>query len=65
MTAPETLTDPELDQIAWDLSDLIADAGAEDPQAAVDALLDEAKQRERQPAPIRRGCGCHQCSWYG
>jgi oligoendopeptidase F len=45
MTAPETLTDPELDQIAWDLSDLVADAGAEDPQAAVDALLDQAKQR--------------------
>src|SRR3954469_5672809 len=45
MTAPEALTDPELEQVAWDLSDLIAGAGPEDPQAAVDALLDDAKSR--------------------
>jgi oligoendopeptidase F len=43
MTAPEALTDPELEEVTWDLSDLIG--GAEDPQAAVDALLDDAKRR--------------------
>src|SRR3954466_9468292 len=43
MTAPEALTDPELEEVSWDLSDLIG--GAADPQAAVDALLDEAKRR--------------------
>ena len=43
MTAPEALTDPELEEVSWDLSDLIG--GAEDPQAAVDSLLDEAKRR--------------------
>src|SRR4051812_47905661 len=43
MNAPEALTDPELEEVSWDLSDLIG--GAEAPQAAVDALLDEAKRR--------------------
>src|SRR3954468_9308116 len=42
MTAPEALTDPELEEVSWDLSDLIGGAG--DPQAAVDSLLDEAKR---------------------
>jgi oligoendopeptidase F len=45
MNAPEALTDPELEQVSWDLTDLIAGSGPEDPQAAVDALLDEAKRR--------------------
>jgi oligoendopeptidase F len=45
MTAPETLTDPELEQVAWNLGDLIADAGPDDPPAAVDALLEDAQRR--------------------
>jgi oligoendopeptidase F len=45
MTAPEALTDPELEQVSWDLSDLLAGAPAADPQAAVDALLDDAQRR--------------------
>ena len=46
MTAPDTVTDPELQQVAWDLTDLFAGVdGGGDPRAAVDALLDEAKQR--------------------
>jgi oligoendopeptidase F len=45
MTAPEALTDPELEEVSWDLSDLIAGAGPEDPQAAVDALLEDAQTR--------------------
>jgi oligoendopeptidase F len=44
MTAPETATDPDLQEVAWDLTHLLDGAGGE-PQAAVDALLDEAKRR--------------------
>ncbi len=44
MTAPETVTDPDLQEVAWDLSHLLNGAGA-DPQAAVDALLAEAQER--------------------
>ena len=44
MTAPETVTDSDLHEVAWDLSHLLNGAGA-DPQAAVDALLAEAKER--------------------
>jgi oligoendopeptidase F len=45
MTAPEALTDPELEQVSWDLSDLIAGVGSDDPRAAVDALLADAQTR--------------------
>jgi oligoendopeptidase F len=45
MTAPELLTDPELEQVSWDLSHLLAGAPSDDPQAAVDALLDDAQRR--------------------
>jgi oligoendopeptidase F len=44
MTAPEAVSDPELQKVEWDLSHLLDGAG-DDPQAAVDALLDEAKRR--------------------
>jgi oligoendopeptidase F len=44
MTAPETVTDPDLQEVAWDLSHLLDGAG-EDPQAAVDALLADAQKR--------------------
>jgi oligoendopeptidase F len=44
MTAPETVTDPDLQEVAWDLSHLLDGAG-EDPQAAVDSLLAEAQKR--------------------
>ncbi|HET6547028.1 MAG TPA: M3 family oligoendopeptidase [Solirubrobacter sp.] len=44
MTAPETATDPDLQEVEWDLTHLLDGAGGE-PQAAVDALLDEAKRR--------------------
>jgi len=42
---PETVTDPDLQEVAWDLSDLIDGAAAEDAQAAVDTLLGEAQTR--------------------
>ena len=44
MSAPETVSDPELQEVAWDLSDLLNGAG-DDPQAGVDALLAEAQRR--------------------
>ncbi len=44
MTAPDTVTDPDLQKVEWDLSHLLDGAGA-DPQAAVDALLGEAQKR--------------------
>ena len=44
MTAPKPSADPELQQVAWDLSHLLDGAG-DDPQAAVDALLGEAQAR--------------------
>ena len=44
MTAPETVTDPDLQEVAWDLSHLLNGAG-DDPQAGVDALLGEAQER--------------------
>jgi len=42
---PETVTDPDLQEVAWDLSDLLDGAGANDAQAAVDTLLGEAQTR--------------------
>src|SRR3954447_9472465 len=44
MTAPDTVSDPDLQEVAWDLSHLL-DGNGGDPQAAVDALLDESKRR--------------------
>ncbi len=44
MTAPEAVSDPELQKVEWDLSHLLDGAG-DDPQSAVDALLDESKRR--------------------
>jgi oligoendopeptidase F len=44
MTAPDATTDPELKDVAWDLSHLL-DGSDEDPQAAVDGMLDEAQRR--------------------
>src|SRR3954470_2942519 len=44
MTAPETVSDPELQEVAWDLSHLLNGAG-DDPQAGVDALLADAQRR--------------------
>ncbi|HWK25548.1 MAG TPA: M3 family oligoendopeptidase [Solirubrobacter sp.] len=41
---PETVTDPDLQEVAWDLSHLLDGAG-DDPQAAVDALLAAALER--------------------
>src|SRR5690349_15239124 len=42
MSAPEA-TDPQLDAIAWNLSDLLD--GADDPAAAVESMLDESQRR--------------------
>ena len=44
MSAPEAVSDPELQKVEWDLSHLLDGAG-DDPQAAVDTLLDESKRR--------------------
>ena len=41
---PETVTDPDLQEVAWDLSHLLDGAG-DDPQAAVDRLLADARER--------------------
>ncbi|MDA0174233.1 M3 family oligoendopeptidase [Solirubrobacter taibaiensis] len=45
MSAPETASDPELQEVAWDLSDLLNGAGDGNPQAGVDALLADAQTR--------------------
>jgi oligoendopeptidase F len=46
MTAPDTVTDHELQEVAWNLADLFAGvAEADDPRAAVDTLLDDAQRR--------------------
>ena len=45
MSAPETVSDPELQEVAWDLSDLLNGASGGDPQAGVDALLADAQTR--------------------
>ena len=45
---PETVTDPDLQEVAWDLSDLLDGASADDAQAAVDTLLGEAQTRADQ-----------------
>ena len=44
MTAPDTVTDPDLQEVAWDLSHLLDGAG-DNPAAAVDALLAESLTR--------------------
>src|SRR3954463_12684212 len=44
MTAPDTVSDPHLQEVAWDLSHLLNGAG-DDPQAGVDALLADAQRR--------------------
>src|SRR5215207_1343967 len=44
MTAPQTVSDPDLQEVAWDLSHLLNGAG-DDPQAGVDALLADAQTR--------------------
>src|SRR3954465_14369724 len=41
---PEAVTDPDLHEVAWDLSHLLNGAG-DDPQAAVDSLLGDAQTR--------------------
>ena len=45
MSAPETVSDPELQEVAWDLSDLLNGAAGGNPQAGVDALLADAQTR--------------------
>jgi oligoendopeptidase F len=42
MSAPE-VTDPQLEAVAWNLSDLLD--GAEDPAAAVESMLDDSQRR--------------------
>ena len=55
MSAPETVSDPDLQEVAWDLSDLLNGAGAGDPQAGVDALLADAQTRaDAFAASLRR-----------
>jgi oligoendopeptidase F len=54
MTAPEATSDPELESVSWDLSDLL-DGGADDPGAAVDRMLDTAKQRADALAEAHAG----------
>jgi oligoendopeptidase F len=44
MSAPAT-SDPQLEAVAWDLSDLLDGAGSGDPAAAVDSLLEDGQRR--------------------
>src|SRR5690349_8040715 len=44
MTATDATTDPELSEVAWDLSHLL-DRDGQDPQAAVEAMLADAQRR--------------------
>src|SRR3954447_8598198 len=44
MTAADATTDPELESVAWDLSDLL-DGSGDDPGAAVDSMLAAAQER--------------------
>ncbi|HVL96237.1 MAG TPA: M3 family oligoendopeptidase [Solirubrobacteraceae bacterium] len=53
MTAPP-VSDPELEQVAWDLSHLL-DAPDADPGASVDAMLSGARQRAEAFARAQRG----------
>jgi len=53
MAAPST-SDPDLEQVAWDLSHLLAD-GAADPSASVDATLASARERSEAFAERHRG----------
>jgi oligoendopeptidase F len=56
MSAPDTVTDPELHEVAWNLDDLFAGvADGSDPRAAVDALLDDAQQRATAFAEAHAG----------
>ncbi len=53
VSAPTT-TDPELEHVAWDLSHLL-DGNADDPAAAVDAVLAEAQQEADAFAALLAG----------
>jgi oligoendopeptidase F len=53
MSAPDATTDPELEAVAWDLSPLLDDA--EDPVAAVDAMLASAQARADAIAATHAG----------
>jgi oligoendopeptidase F len=53
VTAPP-LSDPELEQVAWDLSHLL-DGDAQDPQSTVDAMLSSARERAEAFAERYRG----------
>ena len=44
MSAP-TVTDPDLESVAWDLSPLLQGAGEDDAQATADRLLEESQVR--------------------
>jgi len=44
MSAPETVTDSDLQGVSWNLSDLL-DGDSADPRASVDRLLGEAQER--------------------
>jgi oligoendopeptidase F len=54
MSAPDATTDPELEAVAWDLSPLL-DGGADDPGAAVDAMLAAAQERADAIAAAHAG----------
>ena len=56
MSAPDTVTDPDLHEVAWNLDDLFAGvADGVEPRAAVDALLDDAQRRAQAFAEAHAG----------
>jgi oligoendopeptidase F len=54
MTAPDTIADPELESVTWDLGPLLDGAG-QDPGQAVDAMLASAQERARALADAHAG----------
>src|SRR5215212_4755215 len=55
MAASSTTTDPELEQVAWDLSHLLDDTPAGDPAQAVETMLAAARERAEDFAERHRG----------
>ncbi|MGI8624849.1 MAG: M3 family oligoendopeptidase [Solirubrobacteraceae bacterium] len=55
MSAAPSVDDPDLEQVAWDLSHLLDGASPGDARAAVDALLADARERAQGFAAAHRG----------
>src|SRR5690348_7421329 len=54
MAAPASTSDPDLEQVAWDLSHLLEDPSA-DPAATVGAMLTSSREKAEAFAERHRG----------